>query len=73
MAKISERGEQIRRFILDNVEHHPKDVTNLVVKSFGISRQAVNKHIQRLVKQKALLIRGATRGSHYILPPPDQK
>jgi len=72
MTKLRKRGEQIRQFILDNVEHHPKDVTNLAVKTFGISRQAVNKHVQRLVAQKALLVRGTTRSKHYILHPLDQ-
>lgn len=69
MSKLRKRGEQIRQFILDNVEHHPKDVTNLAAKTFDITRQAVNKHIQRLVKQKSLLVRGTTRSRHYILHP----
>src|SRR4030066_1591292 len=72
MAKIRKRGEQIRQFILDNVEHHPKDVSNLTAKTFEISRQAVNKHIQRLAEQKSLLVRGTTRNKHYILHPLDQ-
>jgi len=72
MSKLRKRGERTRQFILDNVEHHPKDVTSLAVKAFGISRQAVNKHIQRLVGQKALLVRGTTRSRHYILRPLDQ-
>jgi anti-sigma regulatory factor (Ser/Thr protein kinase) len=72
MAKLRKRGEQIRQFILDNVEHHPKDVSNLTAKTFDISRQAVNKHIQRLVEQNALRVRGTTRNKHYILHPLDQ-
>jgi anti-sigma regulatory factor (Ser/Thr protein kinase) len=69
MVGIRKRGEEIRQFILDNVEHHPKDVVSLVSRSFGISRQAVNKHIKRLVEQHALLVRGSTRSKHYILRP----
>lgn len=67
MVKLQKRSELIRQFILDNVEHHPKDVASLAAKTFEISRQAVNKHIQHLVEQKALLIRGTTRSRHYIL------
>lgn len=69
MVGIRKRGEEIRQFIIDNVEHHPKDVVALASSAFDISRQAVNKHIKRLVDQKALLLRGSTRSRHYILHP----
>jgi anti-sigma regulatory factor (Ser/Thr protein kinase) len=72
MDKLRKRSEQIRQFILDNVEHHPKDIANLAARTFGISRQAINKHVQRLVEQKALLVRGTTRSRHYILHSLDQ-
>lgn len=72
MAKLRKRGEQIRQFILDNVEHHPKDVSTLVSNAFGITRQAANKHIQQLVNQKSLLARGTTRNRRYILHPLDE-
>jgi anti-sigma regulatory factor (Ser/Thr protein kinase) len=72
MVKLRKRSEEIRQYILDNVEHHPKDVANLAAKIFDISRQAVNKHIQHLVEQKALLVRGTTRSRHYILQPLEQ-
>jgi signal transduction histidine kinase len=67
MVKLQKRSELIRQFILDNVEHHPKDIASIATKTFEISRQAVNKHIQHLVEQKALLVRGTTRSRHYIL------
>lgn len=69
MVGIRKRGEEIRKFILDNTEHHPKDIVALTAHTFGISRQAVNKHMQRLVEQKALLMRGTTRNRHYLLLP----
>jgi len=69
MVGIRKRGENIRQFILDNVEHNPKDIVSLTSRAYGISRQAVNKHIKRLVEQNALLERGATRNKHYILHP----
>jgi len=72
MDKLHKRGDEIRQFILDNVEHHPKDIANLAARTFGISRQAINKHVQRLVEQKALLVRGTTRSRHYILHSLDQ-
>ncbi len=69
MVGIRKRGENIRQFILDNVEHNPKDIVALTSRAYGISRQAVNKHIKRLVEQNSLLERGATRNKHYILHP----
>jgi anti-sigma regulatory factor (Ser/Thr protein kinase)/biotin operon repressor len=63
------RGEKIRQFILNNVELHPRDVVALTSRKFGISRQAVNKHIKRLVEQNALSVRGTTRSKHYTLHP----
>ena len=69
MVSIRKRGEKIRQFILDNIERHPKDVTTLTSKAFDISRQAVNRHIKRLVDQKAILIHGKTRSRRYALHP----
>jgi anti-sigma regulatory factor (Ser/Thr protein kinase) len=69
MVGLRKRGEEIRQFILDNVEHHPKDVVTLTSDAFAISRQAVNKHIKRLVEQKVLLVRGPARSRHYLLHP----
>lgn len=69
MVKLKKRGEQIRQFILDNVEHHPRDIANLTGKNFGISRQAVNKHVRQLVEERSLLLRGTTKDRHYILHP----
>ena len=69
MVGIRKRGEKIRQFILDNVDHHPKDIVALTSRTFDISRQAITKHIKRLVDQNALLVRGTTKNKHYILHP----
>lgn len=69
MVGIRKRGEAIRQFILDNVEHHPADIVALTSRTFEISRQAINKHIKRLVAQHALLVRGTTKDRRYILHP----
>lgn len=69
MTKVRKRGEQIRQFILAKIEDHPKDVATLAAQEFGITRQAVNKHIQRLVKQKAIVVQGSTKNRSYQLHP----
>src|SRR4030066_470462 len=69
MAGMRKRGEDILQFILDNVESPPRDVAKLAVKPFGITRQAVNKHINRLSEQGALILSGSTKNPHYLLHP----
>lgn len=67
MTKLRKKTEEIRQFIVANVEKHPKDIASLTAKQFDITRQAVNKHIQTLVKEKALLVTGSTQSRHYSL------
>ncbi|MCH9638705.1 MAG: DUF4325 domain-containing protein [Betaproteobacteria bacterium] len=69
MSRISKRGEATRQFILDNVEKNPTSIVNLCCDKFDISRQAVNKHIQRLINQEAIVAKGATRNRRYYLHP----
>lgn len=69
MAGIRKRGEEIRRFILDNVENHRGDIVNLTCHAFDITRQAVNKHIQLLAKRNALVVKGSTKDVRYFLHP----
>lgn len=67
MRKVRARGEDIRRFILGNVEKHPAEISKITAQHFGITRQAVNKHLQRLHSEKALNVAGKTRSSLYSL------
>ncbi len=67
MTGVRARGEDIRRFILNHVEEHPKDVSKLAADHFGITRQAVNKHLQKLTAEHALAETGNTRNRTYKL------
>lgn len=69
MTRVRARGEAVRRFIIDNVEKHPKDISRLTASKFGISRQAVNLHLRRLVDEGALRPDGATSNRSYKLAP----
>lgn len=66
MSRIRKRGEQIRRFILENVEITP-DVSRVTAEKFEITRQAVNKHLQRLVSEGCLTEQGKTKNRTYKL------
>src|ERR1700758_4992995 len=65
--RVRARGEDIRKFILEHVEKHPNDVAKLTADHFKITRQAVNKHIRRLIIEKCLTESGETRKRAYKL------
>jgi len=69
MTRVRSRGEKIRGFIINNVEKHPTDIAKVTAEKFDITRQAVNKHIKKLVDEHALTQRGSTRNHSYKLHP----
>lgn len=69
MPGVRKRGEEIRQFILDHIDQHPEDIAKLTCENFGISRQAVNRHIQQLVADGLVVCEGTTRNRRYTLKP----
>jgi len=69
MKRLRDRGETIRRFVLENVEAHPRDITGFTARKFGISRQAAYKHIANLRNEGALVSEGRTRKKIHRLAP----
>ena len=69
MTKIRTRGETIRHFILNNVEKHAADIAKVTAEKFDITRQAVSKHLTKLVDECALIRKGNTRNKTYTLHP----
>lgn len=69
MTRIHTRGEDIRRFILNSVEKHPSDISRVTADHFKITRQAVNKHLQKLTAEHALEESGNTRSRKYKICP----
>ena len=67
MIRVHVRGENIRRYILKYVEKSSEDVTKATAKKFGITRQAVNKHLRRLRSEGVLHRSGSTRNIVYQL------
>ena len=45
-------SEKIKNFILDNLSSHQRDIIQEAITRFGISRQAVHKHMNRLIDDK---------------------
>lgn len=69
MARVRARGEEIRQFILRNVQGNSNKISKLAADKFGITRQAVNQHMKKLVEQGALTLKGQTRNRVYELAP----
>ena len=62
-------SEQIKKFILDNLNHHQRDIIQTAIQKFGISRQGVLKHMNFLIDQKQVVAYGKTRDRFYELRP----
>ncbi|MDR2018830.1 MAG: DUF4325 domain-containing protein [Syntrophobacterales bacterium] len=69
MAGKRRRGQQIREFILDNIENNPKTIVPLTMDKFSVSRQAVHQHVRLLVSQGALI---RVRSGYYELRPKEE-
>ena len=69
MTKVRKRGEQIRDFILENVESNPQKIAMLAMEKFGITRQAVHRHIRQLIGQGTLI---RSKSGHYELCPQEE-
>ncbi len=67
--RVRARGQDIRRFILEHVRKRPNDIAKLTSEHFKITRQAVNKHLRRLIFAKSLTATGETRKRAYKLAP----
>jgi len=72
MRRVHSRGEDVCRYILQHVEAHPTDIAKVTAAHFKISRQAVSKHLQRLVQERSLARSGKTRSSVYKLAAVEQ-
>lgn len=67
MTSNRERGEIIRRQILRDVKHHPKDIANHISSIFSISPQATNNHLKKLESNNWLASDGRGKGKQYFL------
>lgn len=69
MSKVRIGGEPVRKFLVEHIEAHPTDIVRLASDKFDCSRQAVHKHMQRLIAEGAVVVSGTTRSRRYELAP----
>lgn len=64
------RSQKIRQFILEELESHPGSIARRVAEEYGISRQAVNRHLKELAADGQIRGSGATRARIWEVAPP---
>lgn len=69
MTRVRARGEDVRRYIVEHIEKYPSDIARKTSERFSITRQAANKHLQRLTEEKTITQTGKTRSTAYKLSP----
>jgi DNA-binding transcriptional ArsR family regulator len=65
LEKVPKDG--IRRLILTELERHPDDIAKVAAEHFGITRQAVHRHLDSLLKDGLIEATGRTRRKRYTL------
>jgi anti-sigma regulatory factor (Ser/Thr protein kinase) len=63
----SRQNPAIRDFILRNVEGHSADVAAITTKQFGVTRQSINRYLNRLEEDQLLEGTGKTNARRYAL------
>src|SRR5687768_10426911 len=59
--------EAIRRYIIQHVPEHEADLVQVTAGHFGVTRQAVHRHVNALIAEDVLDATGTTRGRRYSL------
>ena len=65
--EVKKRSQEIRNFIIQNVNQFPNDIAKRTLIEFSISRQAVNRHLSQLVGDQVLDAEGVTMNRTYRL------
>lgn len=60
-------NNRIRDFLIDRVGDHPRDLVSLATEEFGVTRQAVHRHLSKLIKEGVIEAKGTTRNKEYSL------
>jgi len=69
MRKPRDKTLRIQDFILENIEEHPRDITSYTADNFSVSRNAILRHINKLISDRIISAHGSTRDRHYTLNP----
>lgn len=57
----------IKEFITKNIINHPEDIAGLAMRRYKISRPAVHKHLNALIRDGIIIATGRTKARTYML------
>ncbi|MEY4706949.1 MAG: hypothetical protein RJB58_672 [Pseudomonadota bacterium] len=69
MRRKSRQNPAIREFILRNVTAHPNDIAAFAAKEFALTRQSINRYLNRLEEDGLIAGMGKTTARRYDLKP----
>jgi hypothetical protein len=67
VKKRTQRGHDIREFLIESIPDHPRDVVRIAGHRFDISRQAVIRYVRDLIREGYIVAKGNTRSRAYSL------
>lgn len=65
--RLTKRTHEIRRYLLKQVPAHPYDAIIVTAEKFGLSRQAISRHMRALIDEGAVSAEGHTKSRRYDL------
>lgn len=66
--RVVVKGKNLRDFIANAIPDHPRDIVAYTAERYGLTRQAVNRHINTLIKEGLVQAEGKTNKRTYKLP-----
>ena len=66
--RAAKKSEEIRDFIINAIPGHHRDVVARTTERFGLTRQAINRHMNILIKEGLVNAEGKTSQRIYKLP-----
>lgn len=69
MTGIRARGEDVRKFVIEHIDKHPTNISRMTAEHFNITKQAVSRHLRRLIDEGIISESGNTRNKSYKLCP----
>ncbi len=62
-------SDDIKQFILSKLEKHPRDIAQLTMQKFHVTRTTVHRHLKSLLNGGKIIKRGETKNTQYFLAP----
>lgn len=58
----------LRKYLVDQVPNHPRDLVQIAMKKFNLTRPAVHRHLEKLISNGDILKEGSRNTTTYRLP-----